>query len=81
MEQGERRQRVEKVWKGEGWTKRRRKGEGDEGEEEGWGARRRRGRGWGSEGERVWQRGGGGVMEGVGKMRRKREGRGDTEEG
>ena len=33
------------------------------------------------EGGRVWQRGGGGVMEGVGKMRRKREGRGDTEEG
>ena len=50
MEQGERRQRVEKVWKGEGWTKRRRKGEGDEGEEEGWGARRRE-RGWGRERE------------------------------
>ena len=46
MEQGERRKRVEKMWKGEGWMKRRRKGEGDEGEEEGWGAIRRRERGW-----------------------------------
>ena len=66
MEQGERTQRVEKVWKGEGWTKRRRKGEGDEGEEEGWGARRRRERGWGRE----RGRGGGGVREGVAQRRR-----------